>query len=89
MHILKYIYFLSIASLLFYFVFWDNTHGPSFHFYLYNVRKESTFYFEEFDKSFFVSLYYNFVVIITIPNAHRSLLSLVVCNKVEPKFVMN
>jgi len=32
----------------------DNTHGLYFHFYLYNVRKENTLHFENFEKSFFV-----------------------------------
>jgi len=53
MHLLKSFFFLPIGSLLFYFIF-DNIHGLSFHFDLYSVRDENTFYFENFEKSFFV-----------------------------------
>jgi hypothetical protein len=52
-HLLKSFYFLSIGSLLFYFIFYNN-HGLSFHFYLYSVIDENTFYFENFEKSSFV-----------------------------------
>jgi hypothetical protein len=40
--------------------FFYNTHGLSFQFYLYSVREENTFYFEEFEKSFFVSFLLQF-----------------------------
>jgi hypothetical protein len=42
MHLLKSFYFLSIGSLLLYFIF-DNTHDLSLHFYLYSVRDETHF----------------------------------------------
>jgi hypothetical protein len=32
------------------FYFSDNIHGFSFHFYLYSVREENTFYFEKIEK---------------------------------------
>jgi hypothetical protein len=35
-------------------IYTDNTHDLSFHFYLYNVKEKNTFYFENFEKSFFV-----------------------------------
>jgi hypothetical protein len=54
MHLLKSFYFISIGSFLWFFFFLDNTHGLSFHFYLYNVREEKTFYFENFESSSFV-----------------------------------
>jgi hypothetical protein len=55
MHLLKFLYFISIGNLLYiYIIFFDNTHGLSFHFYLHNVRDENTFHFENFEKSFFV-----------------------------------
>jgi hypothetical protein len=87
MHLLKSLYFLFIGRLLcFFFFFLDKIHGLSFHFYLYNVREENTFYFENFEKSFFF-VYCNFVVIIIIPNTCRNLPSLVVHNNAEPKFL--
>jgi hypothetical protein len=66
-------------------LFLDNIHGLSFHFYFYSVIDKNTFYFEEFEKSFFVFFNCNFVIIITIPNTCRSLLSLVVHNNTKPK----
>jgi hypothetical protein len=46
-------YFLYIGSFLQFF-FPDNTHGLSFHFYLYSVKEKNAFDFENFEKSFFV-----------------------------------
>jgi len=55
MHLTKSFYFLSITSLLFLIYFWfDNIHGLSFHFDLYNEKDENVFYFEKFEKIFFV-----------------------------------
>ncbi len=55
---------------------------------MHNVRYENKFHFEEFEKSFFVFFVYcNFVIIITIPNMYRSLLSLVVHSNMEPKLL--
>jgi hypothetical protein len=54
MHLFKSFYFLSIRIHLWGFFFWDNTHGLSFHFYLYSVKEENAFYLENFKKSFFV-----------------------------------
>jgi hypothetical protein len=34
--------------------FFDNTHGLSFHFYLYNLKEKNALHFEIFEKSFFV-----------------------------------
>jgi hypothetical protein len=53
-------------------LFFDNTHGLSFHFYLYSVRDENTFYFENFEKSFFIfcllqifcSIFFSFLVML-------------------------
>jgi len=58
MHLLKFRYFLSIGSLLWFFflLFWDNIHGLSLHFYLYNVREENTLHFEIFERSFLFSV---------------------------------
>jgi hypothetical protein len=53
MHLFFKNYFISIGSFLWFF-FFDNTHGLSFHFYLYSVKEEKTFYFENFESSFFV-----------------------------------
>jgi hypothetical protein len=55
MQFLKFWDFLSIESLLYikFFILY-NTHDLSFQFYLYSVRDENTFHFEEFEKSFFV-----------------------------------
>jgi hypothetical protein len=66
--------------------FFDNTHGLSFHFYLYSVRKENALHFENFDKSFFV--FYLLQFCCTIPNVCTSLLSLVVHSNVEPKLFL-
>jgi hypothetical protein len=63
--------------------FFDNTYGLYFHFYLYSVREENAFHFENFEKSLFVFCLLKFCC--TIPNAHRSLSSMVVCSNVEPK----
>jgi hypothetical protein len=87
MHLLKSFYFLSIGSLLFYFTFDNNTHGLSFHFYLCNVKDENTFYFEIFEILFFLFIVI-FVNIFPISNMHRSLLSLVVHNIAEPKYII-
>jgi hypothetical protein len=86
MHFLKSFYFFSIGSLLWFF-FLDNIHDFFFfHFYLYSVREENTFYFEIFEKSFFVFCLLQFYCI--TPNAHRSLLSLVVCSSVKLKYML-
>jgi hypothetical protein len=81
MHLLKSLYFNSIGSLLCF--FFDNIHGLSFHFYLYSVREENTFHFENFEKSFFV--FYLLQFCCTIPNVCRSLSSVVVLNSMETK----
>ncbi len=54
MHLLKSFYFLSIGNLLCFLLFFDNIHGLSFHFYLYSIKDENTFYFEEFEIYIFV-----------------------------------
>jgi len=51
MHLMRSHYFLSIRSLLCF--FFDNIHGLSFHFYLYNEKDENIFYFEKFENFFF------------------------------------
>ncbi len=58
MHLFKSFYFLSIGSSL-WVIFLDNTHGLSFHFYLYNVKEENAFYFENFE-FFFLLFIANF-----------------------------
>ncbi len=55
MHILKFLYFLYWKLPTFSFSnFFDNTHGISFHFYLYNVRLKTHFLMKKFEKTFFV-----------------------------------
>jgi hypothetical protein len=78
-----YIYiYIFLLEACYGFVF-DNTHGLSFHFYLCNVRKENTFHFENFEKYFFV--FYLLQFCCTIPNACRSLSSVVVHSNAKPK----
>jgi hypothetical protein len=81
-----FIFFLLEACHVLFSFFYNNIHGLLFHFYLYNVRDENTFYFEKFDESFFLfCLLQIFLVIIIIPNTCRNLSSLVVHSNVEPK----
>ncbi len=84
--LLKSFYSLSIGNLLWvFFFFFDNTHSLSFHFYLYNVKEENALHFENFEKSFFV--FYLLQFCCTIPNACRSLSSMVVHSNMEPKYI--
>jgi len=83
MHFFKSLYFFPIGSLLWFF-FKQHLWLFFFHFYLYSVREVNTFYFEIFEKSFFVFCLLQFYCI--TPNAHRSLLSLVVCSSVKLKY---
>jgi hypothetical protein len=46
-------FYWKLAIILFYFIFY-NTHGLSFCFYLYIVKEENTFYFEECEKYLFL-----------------------------------
>jgi hypothetical protein len=58
MHILKFLYFLYWKLPTFSFSnFFDNTHGISFHFYLYNVRHENTFSYEKIWENFLCFLF--------------------------------
>jgi len=47
-----FILFLLEVAMVF-FLFFDSTHGLSFHFYLYNVKEENALHFENFEKSSF------------------------------------
>ncbi len=69
------------------YLFIDNTHDFPFCFYLYNVREENTFYFDEFENIYFHFVYFHFVVIIIIPNMRRNLSSLIVHSNTKPKFL--
>jgi hypothetical protein len=62
MHLLKSVCSLSIGSCSSFFLFFDNTHGFSFHFYLYSGKEENALHFENFEKSSFFFVYCNFVV---------------------------
>jgi hypothetical protein len=53
MHLLKFLYFISIGSLLWFF-FLTTLMAYLFIFTYYSVKEENSFYFEEFEKSFFV-----------------------------------
>jgi hypothetical protein len=87
MHLLKSLYSLSIGRLSWF--FFCNTHGLSFHFYLYNVREENALHFENFEKSCFVFCLLQFCLLqfcCTIPNVCRNKLSsTVVRTNAKPK----
>jgi len=53
--------FKKKIGILLWFVF-DNIRGLSFHFYLYNVRKENTFHLKILKNLSLFFVYYNFVV---------------------------
>ncbi len=74
--------FILILLEAYYGFFCDNTHGLSFHFYLYGVKEENTLHFEFFE-FFFVFCSLQFCC--TIPNVCRSLSLVVVHSNAEPK----
>jgi len=80
-HLLKSLYYFPIGSLL-WLSFFDNTHGLSFHFYLYSVKEENTLHLEILN-FFFVLCLLQFCCI--IPNVCKSLSLMVVRSNAEPK----
>jgi hypothetical protein len=79
---------LAMFFFLFCFVFFfflDNTHGLFSHFDLYSVRNENKFILKNLRNLSLFFVYCNIVIMNTIPNTCRNLLSLVVHSSAKPK----